>query len=143
MLPKTNANRRSNRRVSLCRLVKISFSKKTHSAELSHVTDTSGAELLFHVTNLSDSGFQLSAPGLEKSQPAYEALTQIKRDDTLFFRLKLDPQHSEISLLGKIAWVTRERTKSGIVQLKAGIAFLDIADSDLKLIQVFVSAFQS
>ncbi len=140
---KKKDNRRKHSRVSLCRLVKIRFSKAAAPAELTNVYDVSEAGMRFHVTDLSDTGFQLSAPDLERGRSAFQALSGIKKGDTLFFRLNLDPQHAEISVLGRMAWVTRETTKSGQIRMRAGMEFLDVAEADLKLIQVYVSAFHS
>ena len=140
---KKTDNRRKHSRVSLCRLVKISFSKATSSSETTNVHDLSQAGMRFHVTDLSGTGFQLSAPGLERSQSAFKSLAEIKKADTLLFRLNLDPQCAEISVLGRVAWITREAMKTGYVRMRAGIEFLDVAEADLKLIQVYVSAFQS
>jgi c-di-GMP-binding flagellar brake protein YcgR len=138
---KKKDNRRKHRRVSLCRLVKIRFPKASAPAETTNVYDLSQAGMRFHVTDLSDTGFQLSAPGLERGQSAFQALSDIKKGDTLLFRLNLDPQHAEISVLGRMAWIAREATKTGYVRMRAGIEFLDVAEADLKLIQVYVSAF--
>ena len=55
--------------------------------------------------------------------------------------MKLDPDLAEITVLGSLAWVKRESMASG-VRLRAGIQFLDVSDADLKMIQVYVSAFQ-
>jgi c-di-GMP-binding flagellar brake protein YcgR len=140
---KKKDNRRKNSRVSLCRLVKIRFSKASAPAELTSLFDLSEAGMRFHVTDLSDTGFQLSAPGLERGQSAFKSLSGIKKGDTLFLSLNLDPQCPEISVLGRIAWVVREATKSDLIRLRAGIEFVDITESDLKLIQVYVSAFQT
>ena len=139
---KKKDNRRKHSRVSLCRLVKIRFSKATAPAEYSNVFDISEAGMRFHVTDLSDTGFQLSAPGFEPGESSFKALSEIRKGDTLFFRLNLDPQHTEISVLGRMAWITREATKAGNVRLRAGIEFIDVAEADLKLIQIYVSAFQ-
>ena len=140
---KKKDNRRKHSRASLCRLVKISFSKASSSAESTNVHDISQAGMRFHVTDLSDTGFQLSSPGLEREESSFKALAQIKKGDTLFFRLNLDPQHAEISVLGRMAWIVREELKFGSVRMRAGIEFIDVSEADLKLIQVYVSAFQS
>ncbi len=142
MAPKKDQNRRKHVRVSLCRLVKIGFSKLTKSVELANIFDLSESGLSFHVTDLSSSGFQISAPGIQAEGLAFKALGGIKKADTLFFRLKLDPNREEVSVLGKVAWVTRKPTPSGL-RLRAGIQFVDLAEEDLKLIQLYISAFQS
>lgn len=142
LFKKKKDNRRKHGRVSLCRLVKIRFTKAEAPAELTNVFDISEAGMRFHVTDLSDSGFQLSAPGLERGQAAFKALSDIKKGDTLYFRLNLDPQHAEISVLGRLAWVVREPSKTGVIRMRAGIEFVDVAEADLKLIQIYVSAFQ-
>ena len=138
---KKKTDLRKNRRVSICRLVKIRFPKATDASAITNLVDLSESGMRFHVTDLSVEGFQLSAPGLQAEEPAFKAFSGIKKGDTLLFRMKLDPDHPEIAVLGRLAWVKRESVVSG-VRLRAGIQFLDVSDADLKMIQVYVSAFQ-
>ena len=142
MFFKKKPNLRKHSRVSLCRLVKIRFSKADNPAELTNLFDLSESGMRFHVTDLSDTGFQLSAPGLQPGDSTFKAMSEVKKGDTLLFRMKLDPDHPEIAVLGSLAWVKRESLASG-VRLRAGIQFLDISENDLKMIQVYVSAFHN
>lgn len=136
-----NNNRRKHPRISICRLVKISFSTAPNSAALTHIVDLSESGLRFHVKDLSDSGFQMSVPDADSGTASGKMLAHIKAGDVLLFRLKLDPEHPEISMLGKMAWIEREMTPAGHVRMRAGVEIMDLAENDRKMIQVYVSAF--
>jgi c-di-GMP-binding flagellar brake protein YcgR len=139
---KNQENRRKHARISLCRLVKIQLSKTSSQSEISQLYDVSESGMRFHVTDLSKTGFKMSSPGMEPGSASAQNLLSVKKGDTLFFRMRIDPEHDDVAVLGILAWVTRSKSVGGAIRLKAGVQFVDISDKDRKLIQVYVSAFQ-
>jgi len=140
---KKQENRRKYARIALCRLVKIQPSKTSSQAEISQLFDVSESGMRFHVTDISKTGFKMSSPNLEPDSVSTQTLLGMKKGDTLFFRMRIDPEHDDVAVLGVLAWVTRSKGLDGAIRLKAGVHFVDISDRDRKLIQTYVSAFQN
>lgn len=139
---KKSENRRKHARISLCRLVKIQLSKTSSQSEISQLFDVSESGMRFHITDLSKTGFKMSSPYLEPGSVSTQTLLGMKKGETLFFRMRIDPEYDDVAVLGMLAWVTRSKGVDGTIRLKAGVHFVDISDRDRKLIQVYVSAFQ-
>ncbi len=141
---KPASNRRKHNRVSLCRLVKIRIPEPgATTSKLTNIFDFSESGLRFHVIDVSDTGFQLSAPGLDAKEAIYKPLLNSKKGDMLVFCLKLDPESPEISMFGRLAWVVREVTKAGHTRLRAGVEFIDVSKTDHERIKDFVTAFNA
>lgn len=140
---KKKENRRQHVRITLCRLVKIQTPHEPRISEISHIYDLSESGLRFHVTDLSNTGFQISVPAMEGDQPVMTAFSSLQKGDSLSFQIKLDPEHPVISTSGKIAWVSREAVSGGKIRVKSGVEFVGLSAEDRKLIQIYVAAFKN
>lgn len=140
LFKKNPENRRKHARISLCRLIKIQPSKASTQSEITQLYDVSESGMRFHITDLSSTGFRMSSVDLKPE--AAQTVHEFKKGDTLFFRMRIDPEHDDVAVLGTLAWVKRSKAMDGGIRLKVGVQFVDISDSDRKLIQVYVSAFQ-